>query len=127
MMSMGAQYSEGKALLVYVADSENDRATRQEISPELLNDNLRIDSISEPLHGQALIVRLAVEGLVGTVLRGLSWIDAGGIDTGLQQPAQYGRWSGNLDLQHWNVLLLRSGVLKPWSAIAAAFDQRLRQ
>ena len=33
------------------------------LTPELLDRDLRIDSVSEPLHRQALIAELAVEGL----------------------------------------------------------------
>src|ERR1017187_6675164 len=60
------------------------------LAPELFNDDLRIDSISEPLHRQALITQLAVERLVGAVLPGFARIDAGGVDVSLQQPAQDG-------------------------------------
>jgi hypothetical protein len=41
------------------------------LTPELLDANLRIDSVSEPLHAQALIAKLAVERLIVTVLLGL--------------------------------------------------------
>jgi hypothetical protein len=59
------------------------------LAPELFDDDLRIDSNSEPLHGHVPIAQLAVEGLVRAVMPGLAGIDAGGIDAGLQQPAQY--------------------------------------
>ena len=36
-----------------------------------LDHDLRIDSIAKPLHRQALVAKLAVEGLVGAVLPGL--------------------------------------------------------
>src|ERR1039457_108995 len=58
------------------------------LMPELFDHDLRIDSISEPLHRQALITQLAVERLVGAVLPGFARIDAGGVDVSLQQPAQ---------------------------------------
>ena len=58
------------------------------LAPELFDHDLRIDSISEPLHRQALITQLAVERLVGAVLPGFARIDAGGVDVSLQQPAQ---------------------------------------
>ena len=60
------------------------------LMPELFDHDLRIDSISEPLHRQALIAQLAVERFVGAVLPGLARINIGGIDVSLQQPAQYG-------------------------------------
>jgi len=59
------------------------------MTPELFDYDLRIDSISEPLHRQTLISELTVEGFVAAVLPGLSRIDTGGVDAGLQQPAQY--------------------------------------
>ena len=63
------------------------------LTPELLDDNLRIDSVSEPLHRQALVAELAVEGFVSAVLPGLARIDVGGVDIRLREPLQYG--SGN--------------------------------
>ena len=38
------------------------------LTPELLDRDLRIDSVSEPLHAQALVAELAVEGLIVAVL-----------------------------------------------------------
>jgi hypothetical protein len=58
------------------------------LTPELLDDNLRIDSISEPLHAQALVAELAVE-LIGSVLSRLSRIDMCRVDIRLQEPAEY--------------------------------------
>ena len=58
------------------------------VTPELLDDKLRIDLISESLHVQALIAELAVERLVAAVLPRFPWINMGGVDVGLCQPLQ---------------------------------------
>ena len=58
------------------------------VTPVLLDDNLRIDSVSEPLHAQALIAELPVEGFVVAVLPGLAWIDVRGINVRLGEPLQ---------------------------------------
>src|ERR1700692_3908894 len=59
------------------------------LTPELLDRDLRIDSVSEPLHTQALIAELAVERFVIAVLPGFSRIDVCGVEVRLKQPAQY--------------------------------------
>src|SRR5258708_19015911 len=59
------------------------------LRPELLDHNLRIDSISKPLHTQALIAELAVERFIIPVLPGLARIDVRSVDVRLQKPTQY--------------------------------------
>jgi len=59
------------------------------LTPELLDRDLRIDSVSEPLHRETFIAKFAVEGLVGAVLPRLSRIDVCRIDVGLCEPLQY--------------------------------------
>jgi hypothetical protein len=59
------------------------------LTPELLDHNLRIDSISKPLHAQALVLELAVERFIIPVLPRLPRIDMRRVDVRLQQPAQY--------------------------------------
>jgi hypothetical protein len=44
------------------------------------DDHLRIDLVSEPLHRQAFIPELAVEGFIGAVLPGLSGINESRVD-----------------------------------------------
>ena len=60
------------------------------LTPELLDQDLRIDSVFEPLHAQTLIAKLAVERLVHAVLPGFSGIDEGGVDVLACEPAQDG-------------------------------------
>ena len=55
------------------------------LTPELLDRDLRIDSVSEPLHAQALIAKLAVERLIVAVLPGLARIDMCRVDVRLQE------------------------------------------
>jgi hypothetical protein len=59
------------------------------LTPELLDRDLRIDSVSEPLHAQALIAEFAIERLIIPVLPWLSRIDMCRIDVRLQEPTQY--------------------------------------
>jgi hypothetical protein len=54
----------------------------------VLDHDLRIDSIAKPLHRQALIAELAVEGLVRAVLPRLAWIDERRFDVLVSEPAQ---------------------------------------
>src|SRR5579872_6906993 len=60
------------------------------VTSVLLDDDLGIDSVPEPLHAQALVAELAVERLVGSVLPRFSRINVRGIDVGLSQPLQHG-------------------------------------
>ena len=59
------------------------------VAPELLDGDLRIDSVSEPLHAEALIAELAIKRLIAPVLPGLAGIDVRRVDVRLQQPTQY--------------------------------------
>jgi len=58
--------------------------------PPVFDCNLRIDSILEPLHPEALVSELPVEALVRSVLPGLPGVDRRGLDPGLQEPLQHG-------------------------------------
>ena len=60
------------------------------LTPEFLNQDLRINPVLEPLHTQTLIAELAVERLVRAVLPGFSRIDEGGVDVLACEPAQNG-------------------------------------
>ena len=60
------------------------------LTPELLDQDLRIDSVFEPLHAETLIAELAVERLVGAVLPGFAGIDEGSVDVLVCEPAQDG-------------------------------------
>ena len=60
------------------------------LAPELLDQDLRIDSVLEPLHAETLIAELAVERLVGAILPGFAGIDEGGVDVLACEPAQNG-------------------------------------
>src|SRR6185437_2701625 len=59
-----------------------------ELTPELLDQNLRIYAVLEPLHVKALVPELAVEGLVHAVQPRFSWVDERRVDVGLCQPLQ---------------------------------------
>lgn len=59
-----------------------------ELPPELFDQDLRIDSVLEPLHAKTLVSELAVEALVRAVLPGLAWIDVRGVDVGFGDPPQ---------------------------------------
>jgi hypothetical protein len=50
------------------------------LAPEVFNQDLRINPVLEPLHPQALIAELAVEGFIHAILPGLTWIDQRRID-----------------------------------------------
>ena len=56
------------------------------LTPELLDQNLRIDPILEPLHAQTLVAELAVERFVRAVLPRLARIDVGGVDVRDAEP-----------------------------------------
>ena len=58
--------------------------------PPVLDHGLRLDPVPEPLHRQALVAALAVEGFVRAVLPWLTRVDDGRVDIGLVQPAQDG-------------------------------------
>src|SRR6185437_14383002 len=58
------------------------------VSAPALYDDLRVDSVAKPLHRQALIAELPVEGLVGAVLPGLAWLDQRRFDLFRDQPPQ---------------------------------------
>ena len=47
------------------------------LNPELVDDDLRIDSVFEPPHTQALVAELAVERLIQSVLPRLAGIYGG--------------------------------------------------
>ena len=55
------------------------------LSP-VLDCDLRIDSILEPLHSETLIPELSIEALVGAILPGLSRIDRRRLDSSLEEP-----------------------------------------
>jgi len=59
------------------------------LAPELLDGDLGIDSVSEPLHGQALVTELAIERLIRPVLPRLTRIDMRSVDVGLGEPLEY--------------------------------------
>jgi hypothetical protein len=59
------------------------------LTPELLDRDLRIDSVSEPLHRKTFIAEFAIEGLVGAVLPRLPGIDMDNVDVRLREPLQY--------------------------------------
>lgn len=54
----------------------------------VLNDNSGLDAVSEPLHGQTLVPKLAVKALVHSVLPGLSGIDEGCLNLLIERPFQ---------------------------------------
>jgi len=56
-------------------------------TPRLDND-LRIDSVSEPLHRQALIAELAVERLIGSVLPRLARLNERSVDILFGEPSE---------------------------------------
>jgi hypothetical protein len=56
------------------------RSNRVVMSTPRLDGDLRIDSVSEPLRRQALIAEFVVEGLIGSVLPRLSWLNERGVD-----------------------------------------------
>lgn len=58
------------------------------LTPKLLDQHLRIDPVLEPLHAQALVSELAIEGFVRAVLPRLAGVDVRGIDVRFRQPAQ---------------------------------------
>jgi hypothetical protein len=53
------------------------------LTPEVFDQDLRINPVFEPLHVQALVPELAVERFVHAVHPWLSRIDKGGVDVGL--------------------------------------------
>jgi len=59
-----------------------------ELTSEVFDQDLRIDSVLKPLHAQALVPELAVERLVHSVQPGFSGIDIRSVDVGLRQPSQ---------------------------------------
>jgi hypothetical protein len=58
------------------------------LTPELLDRDLRIDPVSEPLYRETFVSELFVERFASTVLPRLSRINVRGIDVGLRQPLQ---------------------------------------
>jgi hypothetical protein len=50
-----------------------------ELTPELFDQDLRINPVFEPLHAQALVPELAVEGFVHPVQPGLAGINERGV------------------------------------------------
>jgi hypothetical protein len=46
-----------------------------EVTPPLLDADLRIDPIPEPLQAEIFVAQLAVEGVVGAILPGIGLID----------------------------------------------------
>ena len=66
------------------------RSNLVEPSSEVFDQDLRIDSILEPLHRQALIAELAVEAFMQSVLPGLARVDQRGLDVLAPEPAQDG-------------------------------------
>jgi hypothetical protein len=47
----------------------------------ILDDDLGLGTISEPLHCQAFITELAIEAFIGAVLPWLAWVDQCTVDT----------------------------------------------
>ena len=60
------------------------------LTPELLDQDLRINPVLEPLHTQTLVAELAVKRLVRAVLPGFSRIDKRRVDVLACEPAQNG-------------------------------------
>jgi hypothetical protein len=58
------------------------------LTPELVDRDLRIDSVSEALHAQALVAELAVKGFIVAVLPGLAGGDVCRADIRLKEAAQ---------------------------------------
>jgi len=56
------------------------------VPPPLLDDDLRFDSVPEPLQTEAFVPELAVERLIRAILPGLTRIDQRGIDVRREQP-----------------------------------------
>ena len=56
--------------------------------PPLLDQNLRVASVFEPMHRQALIAKLPVEALVRSVLPGLARLDQHVLHSALSCPLQ---------------------------------------
>jgi len=52
------------------------------------DDDLRIDSVSEPLHRETLVAELTVEGFIGSVLPRLAGLDEGSIDILFGEPSE---------------------------------------
>ena len=53
-----------------------------------LDDDLRIDSVSEPLHRKVFIAEFAVEGLIASVLPRLSRFNERGVDILFGEPSE---------------------------------------
>ena len=61
-----------------------------ELTPELFDQDLRIDAVLEPLHRQTLVTELAIKGLIGAVLPWFAWVDERCVDAGLLgEPTQH--------------------------------------
>jgi hypothetical protein len=58
------------------------------VAPPGLDRHPCLGARAEPLQAQTLVPELAVEALVGAVLPGLAWVDVGGADARLGEPAQ---------------------------------------
>ena len=54
--------------------------------PPLVDCDLRIDSVLEPLHPEAFISELPIEALIGPVLPWLRWVDRGRVDPSREAP-----------------------------------------
>jgi hypothetical protein len=59
------------------------------LTPELLDRDLRIDSILEPFHRKTFVPELSVERFVGEVLSRPARIDVRGVDLELWEPFQH--------------------------------------
>jgi hypothetical protein len=64
------------------------RSNFVELTPEVFDCNLRIDSISEPLHRETFLPELSIERFVGAILPGLYRIFVRGIDVGRRPPLE---------------------------------------
>jgi hypothetical protein len=60
------------------------------MTPELLDRDLRIDPVSEPLYRKAFVSEIPIERFVGAVLSRLSWVDVRGVYVERGEPLQHG-------------------------------------
>ena len=58
------------------------------VTPPILNDDLGLQPVAEPFHGQAFIPELAVETFIGAVLPGLAWITQHRFQSFILDPSQ---------------------------------------
>ena len=51
-----------------------------ELTPELFDQDLRIDPILKPLHRETFIAKFSIEGFIRSILPRFSWINARRVD-----------------------------------------------